>query len=110
MGKTMKHFTGWLQLDVDYYKWLSRDGVSQDAYGASSSVNCYIVGSTQIVRNARQEEITSLQQLYIDGEDSIAAGITEDDKFYVSGKDRPVQALGPFYDESGTLDYLVVYL
>lgn len=110
MGETMKHITGWLQYTAVYYKWVSRDGVGKDTYETPSDVLCYKAGNTELVRNVNNEEVVSMEQLYIDGDHDVAAGITEDDMFHVNDRDRPVRALGPFYDETGALDYLVVYL
>jgi len=106
----MKHFTGWLQCTAIYEKFLIRDGAGEESYGASSSFPCYIEGKTSIVRSAAGEEVVSTERLYIDGEETIAAGITEDDRFTVGGRARPVQFIAKYYDETGTLDYLVVYL
>ena len=110
MGKTMKHFLDWLNVTVVYEKFLARDGAGEETYEASSNLSCYLEGRTALVISPSGEEVTSTERLYIDGADTKASGITEDDRFTVRGKARPVQSIARYYDETGTLDYLVVYL
>ncbi|KKK55653.1 hypothetical protein LCGC14_3072410, partial [marine sediment metagenome] len=71
MGKTMKHMTGWLKYTAVYYKWVSRDGVDKDTYETPSDVLCYKAGDTRLVRNGNNEEVTSTEQLYIDGDHTV---------------------------------------
>ena len=110
MGKTMQHFSDWLNNTVIYEKFLARDGAGEETYEASSNLSCYIEGRTALVIGPKGEEIISTERLIIDGADDKASGITEDDRFTVRGRARPVQSIARYYDEAGTLDYLVVYL
>jgi len=106
----MKHFTGWLRCVAVYEKFLTRDGAGEESYETSSDLPCYVEGKTAMVRSAVGEEVVSTERLYIDGEEEVAPGITEDDRFTVRGRARPVQFIARYNDETGTLDYLVVYL
>lgn len=106
----MQYFSDWLQCTVIYEKFLIRDGAGEESYEASSNLSCYIEGRTTIVRNKKGEEVVSDERLYIDGEEKVASGITEDDRFTLRGRERPVQSIARLNDETGTLDYLVVYL
>ena len=106
----MQHFSDWLNNVVIYEKYLSRDGVGQETYEASSNLSCYIEGRTTLVIGPRGEEVISTERLIIDGADTKASGITENDRFTVRNRARTVQSIARYYDEAGTLDYLVVYL
>lgn len=110
MGKTMQYFLGWLNNTVIYEKFLIRDGAGEETYEASSNLSCYLEGRTTLVIGPSGEEVISTEKIYIDGADTKASGITEDDRFTVRSKVRPVQSIARYYDETGTLDYLVVYL
>jgi len=106
----MKYFTDWLQNTVIYEKFLSRGGAGEETYEASSNISCYIEGRTTLAISPKGEEVISTEKMYIDGADSKASGITEDDRFTVDSRKRPVKSIARYYDEEGTLDYLVVYL
>ena len=110
MGNTMKYFTDWLQNTVIYEKFLLRDGAGEETYEASSNISCYIEGRTTLTIGLKGEEVISTERLYINGADSKASGITEDDRFTIASRERPVKSIAKYYDEEGTLDYLVVYL
>jgi hypothetical protein len=111
MGKTFEHFTDWTNCSVTYKKFVSRDGVGKVTYASDNVIlPCYIEGKTMLVKVDNAKEIISTERLYIDGKNSNVAGITENDLFIVNGRNRPILSLQPFYDEDGSLDFLVVML
>ena len=112
MGKTADYFSDWLASNsVAYFKYVSRDVAGEETFLASSSLSCYIDETIVRMYNYRNEEVVSDAHLYIDGSNSLASDITENDKFVLpDGEDRYVQKIRKYYDETGAMDYLIVYL
>lgn len=109
MGKTFENFTDWDNCTATYRKFVSRDGVGKVTYASDVSLSCYIFGKTTLIRVEGAHEVISTQQLIIDGANVNVAGMTVDDAF-VTDRQRNVLSLQPYYDEEGTLDFMVVFL
>ena len=110
MGKTMEYFTDWLNCTVTYCKFKSRDGAGKVTYEPGVSLSCYIEGKSTLLKVNNINEVISTERIYLDGENSYVPNITEKDKFILNDRDREILSLQPFYDEDGTLDFLVVFL
>ena len=112
MGKTAQWFSDWLESNnVSYFKYLSRNVAGEETFDASSNLTCYYDETLVPLTNYRNEEVVSDGQIYVDGANILASGITENDKFVMpDGEDRYPQKIRKYYDETGALDYLIVYL
>jgi hypothetical protein len=112
MGKTAQWFSDWLVSNsVSYFKYLSRDVAGVESYDASTNLTCYLDETIVQLTNYRNEEVVSDAQIFIDGANSLASGITENDKFVLpDGEDRYPQKIRKYYDETGAMDYLIVYV
>lgn len=113
MSRTMKYFKPWLNRNVLYEKFdPPRSGANEKNYEDPVSVSCYIEGRTSRVVTVRGEEVLSRRQVYIEGDSSeiAAPDITEDDRFVLNGVIYPVRAIERWFDETGNLDCVVVFL
>lgn len=110
MGKTVDYFKPWMNNSITYKEKLSDDGMSVTYASEGELLACYIVGQTLLITNDKGKEVTSMEQIYLDGEDPIVAGITHEGIMVKGGRNRPVQKIEPFYDEDGNTDLVVIYL
>lgn len=111
MGKTAEYFSDWLESNsVPYYKWASHGVGGDDTFDASSNLLCYRYDVIRQIMNFQNEEIISDTQLFIDGDNEFASGITNKDKFIVDDKSRFPQMINKYYDEDGVMDYILIYL
>jgi len=111
MGKTAEYFDDWLQSnDIPYSKWVSRNVAGEDTFDASSNLSCYKYEVIRQIINFRNEEVVSDTQLFVNGDNSLASGISSNDKFVINDKNRFPQMISKYYDEDGIMDYLIVYL
>lgn len=110
----MPFFETWLNNTVIYKKWISQDGAGDIVYASDGvSLSCYITGTNTIITNDKGEEIVSSQQIYLDGSNSTVAEIALADFkgiISLSSRNRPIQSIEKFYDETGLLDLVVLYL
>jgi len=115
MGKTTDYFKDWITTKVTYDKKSSMDGVGNITY-ASDTVDCYIQGMQIRVVNDKGEDITSSQQLYLNGNGKttknkwFVTSINFGDRFKLDNVYRPVKSIDKFRDEDGVIDLVVVYL
>ena len=112
MGKTAKWFTDWLASnDVSYFKYTSRNVAGEETFDASSNLPCYLDETIIQLINYSNEEVVSDAHLFINGSHALVAGITVNDKFVLpDGENRYVQKIRKYHDETGAMDYLIVYL
>jgi len=111
MGKTSEFFSDWLESNnVSYYKWLSRAVNGEDTFDASANLPCYKYEVIRQVINFRNEEVVSDTQLFVDGDNAFASGISSNDKFVLNDRARFPQMISKYYDENGVMDYLLIYL
>lgn len=100
-------FADWLDYAVTYYPWTGYDKYGAPTYGTSSTIYCYRVDETKLVKNATGQEVVSSHQLYIAG----SVNYDPLDKFVPSGADySPTLSVEHFYNDIATLELSVVYL
>jgi len=112
MGKTSQYFKDWLESNnVSYFKYSTINVAGEETYDASSNLPCYLDETNRRILNYENEEIISDAQVFVKGDQSEASGITNRDKIVLpDGEDRYPQKIRKYYDETGALDYLIVYL
>ena len=110
MGKTVDYFKPWMNNSITYKEKLSDDGMSVIYASEGEILDCYIVGQTLLITNNKGLEVTSSQQIYLDGEDAIVRGINFQGIIEVANVKRILQKIEPFYDEDGNMDLVVIYL
>jgi len=111
MGKTAEYFDDWLESNnVSYYKWLSRAVNGEDTFDASANLSCYKYEVIRQIVNFRNEEVVSDTQLFVNGDNALASGISSNDKFVIDSRNRFPQMISKYYDEEGTMDYILIYL
>ena len=107
VGTFALDFADWRKETVTYYPWTSYDAHGKPAYGASSSVACYIQMTPKLIRDMTGAQVVSSAQIYLVGSSSYNAK----DKFVlVDGKYPPIMRIDDFYNEVGTLELTCVYI
>ena len=74
-------------------------------YSDPQDALCYPVGDTKLVTSTSGAEVTSMSQLYIDGD----VPITVKDSVVFEGEERPVLRISNYY-RNGKVDLKVVFL
>jgi hypothetical protein len=110
MGKTIDYFKPWMNNSITYKGKLSDDGMSVIYASEGELLDCYIVGQTLLITNNKGKEVISLQQIYLDGEDTKVQAINHEGIIIINSIKRIIQKIEPFYDEDGNMDLVVVYL
>ena len=112
MGKTAQWFSDWLTSNnVSYFKYVSRNVAGEETFDASSNLPCYLDETNIQILNYANEEVVSDAHIFIDGAGALASGITQNDKFVLpGGRVGYPQKIRKYYDETGAMDYLIVYL
>jgi len=110
MGKTTDYFKPWMNNSITYKEKLLDDGMSITYASEGEILDCYIVGQTLLITNNKGLEVTSSQQVYLDGEDTIVQSINHEGIIEIDSVKRILQKIEPFYDEDGNMDLVVIYL
>lgn len=105
-----KSLLSWLNNDISYKKFLSRNGAGEITYAKPIAVKCYIVYEVKAIKNTFGDDIISTVTVYFDGSDSTFSGLTENDAYELNGKMYTTKALSKFYDQKGSVSVLEVAL
>ena len=79
-------------------------------------VACYIAGNVQMIRNIFGEEVVSTLTIFISGTGAAEVGLNDTKnahKYRITlpdGRQPPILAIHPYYDDRGALHYVVVNL
>ena len=107
IGTFASDFADWLDYSVTYYPWTGYDKYGAPTYGSSSTVYCYRVDTSKLVKNAQGQEVVSSHQLYIAG----SVNYDPLDKFVPNGATySPTITVEHFYNDKATLELSVVYI
>ncbi len=94
-----------MQSSVNVKPYVSKNGVGDITYDTVRADMCYIEEKTQVIRDSRNQEVVSMTQLFVDGDNLI----TVLDKIDYNGKYYDVQNISVYY-LNGVPDMKVVYL
>ena len=107
IGTFALDFADWLDYTVTYYPWTGYDKYGAPTYGTSSTIYCYRVDTSKLVKNAQGQEVVSSHQLYIAG----SVNYDPLDKFVPNGATySPTLTVEHFYNDKATLELSVVYI
>lgn len=112
MGKFSDYFKDWLELtDVSYFKYITVNVAGEATYEASANLPGYLDETVRRIINYSNQEVITDAQFYIKGDHALASGITSQDKFVLpDDKVGFPQKIRRYRDETGVIDYLIVYL
>ena len=106
VGEFATDFADWLDYAVTYKPWTGYDKYGAPTYGSTSTIYCYRVDSTKMVKNSTGQEVVSTHQLYI------AGSVNYDPLDYLvpSGAAySPIIRVDHYYNDKATLELTVVY-
>jgi hypothetical protein len=107
IGTFALDFADWLDYTVTYYPWTGYDKYGAPTYGTSSTIYCYRVDTSKLVKNAQGQEVVSSHQLYIAG----SVNYDPLDKFVPNGATySPTITVEHFYNDKAVLELSVVYI
>ena len=105
IGTFALDFADWLDYSVLYYAWTGYDKYGAPTYGTSSTIYCYRVDTTKMVKNASGQEVVSTHQLYIAG----SVNYDPLDLFVPNGAtSSPTLTVEHYYNDKGVLELTVV--
>ena len=110
MGKITDNFDAQMNNSITYKAKLSDNGMSVTYASEGEVLPCYIAGQTVLITNNKGQEVTSMEQIYLNGSNVTVASINHEGIIMIDGRNRPIQKIEPFYDEDGNKDLVVIYL
>lgn len=101
-----KSLKPWLNVPAEFKEFIKRTGTGDKVYGKTVKFMCYPSGKVQVVTSITGAAVTSIAQLYVEGDLDIK--IT--DTVIFEGRERDILSISTFYDTHGKPDCKVVYL
>jgi len=107
MDRQLRHLL-FHQISVE--KWTNKvSGRGAPVYDDAEVFPANIVGEVKMVRNVRGEEVVSTQSIYLSGTEPGVGDITHKDRITLpDGRQPPILAIQPFYNDRSQLDLVEV--
>jgi len=99
----------WLNDEITWEPFITRDGRGSPSYGTATSLKCYIFGSRKMVRDSNGQLTVSEWTVYV-ADPQVASMTLEDRITLPSGSQPPIIRIFPIKNEHGNIDYWRIYL
>lgn len=93
---------------ITYEKFIKRTGSGDMSFNDPVSLHVFLFGKTETVYNANGEQVTTHNEMFIDGVDVVS--LSPDDKFTIDGKLVHIESTSTFYHTDSTINFWGLYL
>lgn len=102
-----KQFLRYLNQQVTWKPYVSRNGAGEVTYGTATTLACYQSGERKLITDSNGQEVISEYALYFNG--AAAASVQPKDQLVLpDGRKPPILALKPFYGPKGQVELVEV--
>lgn len=95
----------WVNIPYQIKPFVKRSGTGSIIYGDPIDAICYPEAKMQIIKDSKGAEVTSSNQLYVDGDTTVDVK----DHVIFEGKEWGILSINSFY-RAGKVDCKVIYL